>query len=416
MTAAQTQTRTQSVPGAAAWPARDRWLQVVSHLDPRYGGLSAAVPALGESIAGRGDFEISLAAFCALGEEYKPEGFADNQLSYWPAARRNWMRPGSLQRDFMNEMFNASGVHIHGLWEQSTAVAASAARKLGVPYIISAHGMLEPWALANKRLKKLLYAKLVESRNVKNASCLHALTHAEALQFVNFGARSAIAIIPNGVNIPDVKDATLFLRRYPQLSGKRLVLFMARLHPKKGLNILLEAWAAVTKDYPDVHLIVAGPDSDGMQQKLEQYCSENGIEQRVSFPGMLKGAMKWSALAAAELFVLPSFSEGLSVGVLEAMGMGVPVIVTDRCNMPEVRECRTGWQIEATVFGLKSALREALGNSQSRNAVIGRLGARLVANRFSWDKVARQMGEVYSWVLGGPQPRNVKLLLPECSR
>jgi glycosyltransferase involved in cell wall biosynthesis len=378
--------------------------------------LSSAVPALGESIARRGDFEVSLAAFCAPGEEFQPEGFERNQLSFWPAARGRWVQPGTLRRDFMNEMFNASGVHIHGLWEQSTATAASTARKLGIPYIISAHGMLEPWALANKRLKKMLYAMLIESKNVSHATCLHALTQAEAMHFVRFGARSPIAIIPNGVNVPAIKDATLFLRRYPELAGKRLVLFMARLHPKKGLNLLLEAWSSLAAEHPNAHLVVAGPDSEGMQQKLEQYCIAANLRDRVSFPGMLQGAMKWSALAAAELFVLPSFSEGLSVGVLEAMGMGLPVIVTEPCNMPEVEECRTGWQIEPTLVALKRALREALGNQPNRNAVIGRLGARLVANRFSWTTVARQMGEVYSWVLGGPQPRNVKLLLPERSR
>jgi len=415
MSAAQTQLRTQSPTKAVAWPERSRWLQVVSHLDPKYGGLSAAVPALGESIARRGDFEVSLAAFCMPGEQFQPEGFHESQLSYWPASRKPWLRAGTLRRDFMNEMFNASGVHIHGLWEQSTAAAASTARKLGVPYIISAHGMLEPWALANKRLKKMLYAMLIESKNVSHATCLHALTQAEAMHFVRFGAKSPIAIIPNGVNIPAVKDATLFLRRHPELEGKRLVLFMARLHPKKGLNLLMEAWSSIANEHPDAHLVVAGPDSEGLRQKLEQYCAEAGLIDRVSFPGMLQGAMKWSALAAAELFVLPSFSEGLSVGVLEAMGMGLPVIVTEPCNMPEVEECRTGWQIKPTAVALKRALREALGNSTSRNAVIGRLGARLVANRFSWNTVARQMSEVYSWMLGGPQPRNVKLLLPDCS-
>jgi glycosyltransferase involved in cell wall biosynthesis len=389
-----------------------RWLQVVSHTDPSYGGLSSAVPSLGLKIAQSKRFDVRIAAFCAPNEHYYPVGYDQQNLTFWPAARGPWFKTKQLQDFFSGELRRADGVHIHGLWEQSTAVAARAARSLGKPYVLSAHGMLEPWALANKRLKKLLYAALVERENVARAACVHALTRAEAHQYIRFGARSPIAVIPNGVDIPLTKSAELFLNQFPELNGKRIVLFLARLHPKKGLDLLLDAWTELAKSWPEAHLVVAGPDSEGMRAKLERLTSLRGLRHQVLFTGMLNEPMKWSALASAECFVLPSYSEGLSVGVLEAMGMGLPVIITESCNMPEVQDHQAGWQIKANLHQLTAALHQFLRNTNLRNRELGSNGARFVAARRTWTTIAAQMADVYIWLQGGPVPQTVELVFP----
>lgn len=400
------------VPTLVSSSPASRWLQVVSHIDPKYGGLSSAVPALGQRIAEDRSFKISLAAFCAPEERFHPAGFNAQQLSFWPAGRKAWLQDRELRPALLQQLRQVDGVHIHGLWEQSTAITAQAARSLKLPYIISAHGMLEPWALANKRLKKMLYGMLVERKNVARASCLHALTRAEARHFVNFGARSPIAIIPNGVEIPRQKDPSLFLNKFPVLQGKRIVLFLARLHPKKGLDLLIEAWAKVAREHPDAHLVLAGPDSEGTQARIEQYINQHRLQASVSFTGMLRDQMKWSALAAAECFVLPSYSEGLSVSALEAMGMGLPVIVTKPCNMPEVTHYQAGWEIAPEVPALTTALSELLNNSHFENRGIGLRGASLIESRYTWPVVAGQMSEVYRWMQGGPMPLGVDLIFP----
>ena len=384
-----------------------RWVEVVSHTDPKYGGLSAAVPALGERIAAASGREITLAAFCAPDEHFRPLGYEGDRIGFWPVGRKPWLLDRSLRARFSETIRGAAGVHIHGLWEQSTAVAAGTARTCGVPYLISAHGMLEPWALANKRLKKLVYAALIERTNVERAACLHALTLAEAQHFIRFGAQSPIAVIPNGVDIPAERDPGAFFQRYPALAAKRIVLFLARLHPKKGLDLLAESWAALASDWPDAHLVIAGPDSEGTQARTERLLEHHNLAHTVTFAGMLSGAIKWSALAAAEAFVLPSFSEGLSVGVLEAMGMGLPVIVTTPCNMPVVLEQRAGWEMEPAVAPLTRALGEMLSNTPSENRAIGRRGARLVATHYNWPTVARRMEDLYRWVEGGATPSNI---------
>lgn len=389
----------------ASQPGR-RWLHVVSHTDPRYGGLSSAVPSLAGSLAARHGLEISLAAFCLPGEEYKPAQSLEGQITFWPMSRAAWMFDRKLKSKFAAAVREADGVHIHGLWEESTAVACKVARTLGKPYVLSAHGMLEPWALATKKLKKRVYAALVERGNVAGAACLHALTAAEAEQYRDFGATCPIAVIPNAVDLPEDAHPELFFTRYPELRGKRIVLFLSRLHPKKGLDLLVEAWARVGRRHPEAHLVIAGPDSKGMQAKLTAQAVAAGVDDRITFTGMLTGSMKWSALDAAECYALPSYSEGLSMALLEAMGIGLPVIATRACNMPEITEANAGWEIDATIEALTSALGDLLDHAPEQHWVKGRNGASLIADRYSPARVARQTAEVYAFVLGGSTPEN----------
>ena len=386
---------------------RGRWMQVLSHIDPAYGGLSSSVPPLGAALTIHG-LEIAVAAFCNSGERFLPADLEVDQVSFWPAGRRSWLNP-QIRNAFRRAVGECDGVHIHGLWEQSTAQAAATARALGVPYILSAHGMLEPWALAQGRLKKLVYATLIERKNVAQAACLHALTHAEAQQYRNFGARNPIAVIPNAVSIPFVKQADFFLRRFPQLLHRRIVLFLGRLHTKKGLDLLVDSWAQLSSRWPEAVLVLAGPDADGTGKRLEGEVVKRGLGESVVFTGMLDAESKWSALAAAEGFILPSFSEGLSVGVLEAMGMGVPVIVSEGCNMPEVQSNGAGWIVKPEQGSVTSALREFLENSAVTNHDIGLCGAKLIRARYSWTTIGTQMSDLYAWLQGGAKPVSFEL-------
>lgn len=387
-----------------------RWLTVVSHTDPRYGGLSSAVPRLGQAVARAGPFQMKMAAFCAPEEQVAPAGFKQEDVTFWPISRRPWLLSSSLRRRFGEEVRQSDGVHLHGLWEASTAMGSRTARRLGKPYLVSAHGMLEPWALANKRVKKWIYAHLAEHRVVAEAACLHALTRAEAEQYRRFGARAPIAVVPNAVDVPERLCADAFFKRFPELGGKRLIVFLGRLHPKKGLDLLIDAWTQLGRGFPEAQLVVAGPDAEGTRAKLDAALTAAGMENRVTFTGMLDPTMKWSALAAAEIFVLPSYSEGLPMGVLEAMGAGVPAIVTQNCNLPEIAEYRVGWEIEANAAALSAAIQEALEQSPQQNQVTGRRGCDLVTKRYNSRHVAQAMAEVYGYVLSGIPPKTVELL------
>jgi glycosyltransferase involved in cell wall biosynthesis len=402
-----------SLNGAASCarpPAAGTWLNVVSHLDPKYGGLSAAVPALGAAVAGAGKFAVSLSAFCVAGEHFSPAA-PHVAVHYLPFGRRAWFEDqwneGAAGQAFRKLVRQSNGLHIHGLWEHSTSLAARTAQAENKPYIISAHGMLERWALSNKRLKKAIYAALFERANLRGAACLHALTEAEAHDYRRFGLSNPVAVIPNGVQLPAAVSPQLFLERFPELQGKRLVLFLSRIHFKKGLDILCQAWAQVSRQWPDAHLVLAGPDFENTRVSVEKLISSLGISPRVTFTGMLGGDLKWSGLSAAECLVLPSYSEGLSVSVLEAMGMGLPVIITRQCNLPEVASHDCGWVIEPETGPLAAALDELLRTPAPRVSEIAANGRQLVARRYSWAGIGERMSAVYEWLHGGARPCDV---------
>ena len=198
------------------------------------------------------------------------------------------------------------------------------------------------------------------------------------------------------------------LRISRRLVGKDIILFLGRLHFKKGLDLLVKAWAAIARDYPTATLVFAGPDSENSVSAIRQLIDDQGLSHQVVFTGMLAGNLKWSAFAAATAFVLPSYSEGLSVAVLEALCMGVPVIISENCHLPEVATQGAGWVVPAEVHALQSAMREVLRNEGFINRRIGECG-KILAQDFQWQIVAAKMAELYRWTVGGSLPTSFEL-------
>jgi glycosyltransferase involved in cell wall biosynthesis len=389
-------------------PKQSSWLQLVSHLDAKFGGIAALLPMFCEAAEVEGA-RSPVAGFCDRRENSANLAGPRWNVTFVPSSRTLW-KLDPKRRGHLKELIRrADGVHIHGIWETHCAVGAELAQACQRPYIVSAHGMLERWALQTKRLKKAVYATLIETNNLRRATCLRALTRAEVNDYRRIGLTNPVAVVPNGVAIPAGVSGSPFQEAYPQLSGKRVVLFLGRIHQKKGLALLVRAWAHAASTFDDAHLVLAGPDFDGTRATLEALVDGLGIRNQVTFTGMLAGPMKWSALAAASVFVLPSFSEGFSVAVLEALGVGLPVIVTGACNIPEVAENRCGWVIEPDQGAIEIAIEMALGLPAFELQTMGERGKSLVSNRFTWPVVGQQMAEVYRWILGGPQPASVQL-------
>jgi glycosyltransferase involved in cell wall biosynthesis len=385
------------------------WLQVAAHLDPRFGGISACIPPLVQATESQARHLAPVAAFCGPEEDISHIEKRNLQVFRFPAGRTTWMRNTALTDRLRSLIEVSDGVHIHGIWGEHAAVAARLAREAGKPYIVAAHGMLEGWALQRKRVKKSLYSLLIERPNLQGAACVQALTRAEVQDYRRFQIRNPIAVIPNGVDAPVKAIPDGFLEAWPQLKSKRLVLFLSRLHPKKGLDILCQAWSRVHCKFPECHLVLAGPDFEGSRATLEALVDKFDIRESVTFTGMLSAGMKWSALAACELFVLPSYSEGFSMAILEAMAAAVPVIVTHACNFPEVAERGCGLTIEPEARGLEAAIVSTLNASAEERRKMGRNGQDLVLQRYTWESIGRQLREVYDWVLGGRIPAGVPI-------
>lgn len=387
-------------------PKQSTWLQVVSHLDPKFGGIASLLPMFCAAADAEGACS-PVFGFCEPEEMRAHQHNPGWNVTCDSPNRILWALHPKRRNRLKECMRNAQGVHIHGIWETHCAVGANLAQASRTPYIVSAHGMLERWALQSKRLKKALYATLVETDNLRRAACLRALTGTEVSDYRRIGLTNSVAVVPSGVAVPSGISTAPFLEAHPHLSGKRVVLFLGRLHSKKGLTLLLRAWRRAAHSTEDARLVIAGPDFDGTRKTLEAMVAEFDMAGQVTFAGMLAGDMKWSALATASVFVLPSYSEGFSVAVLEALGMGVPVIVSRGCNIPEVGEHGCGWTIEPEERALVSALEESLRTPALELQAIGDRGRSLVESRYSWSVVGKQMAEVYRWVLGGPLPGNV---------
>jgi glycosyltransferase involved in cell wall biosynthesis len=304
--------------------------------------------------------------------------------------------PWGLKTVLKDRTDGADIFHSHGLWAPANVICALTARKARIPLIISPRGSFEPAALAKSAAKKAICKLLYMNRALRQAACLHALTEREADCIREFGLTNPIAILPNAIARPPQP----WQNRTTRFGEKKLIVFLGRIHPVKGLDILVEAWRRIAEEFTDWSLVLAGPDEDGYLAAIESQVQTANLADRVSLPGGLYGPDKDELLAAGDMFVLPSRREGMSVALLEAMNAGLPVVITKSCNFPAAESCGAGFVVDQDAKSLAAGLARMLKIPDDQRGQMGALGAALVANNYSWDSVAQEMLEVYRWVLG----------------
>jgi glycosyltransferase involved in cell wall biosynthesis len=301
---------------------------------------------------------------------------------------------------------SAEVVHIHGLWQPQTRRGARAAIAARVPYLVAAHGMAEPWALRQKYWKKRIYLALVETRNLRRASCLHALSRPEIGHLRAIVPWTPIGFVPNGVDLAPfdhLPPRAALEDEHPELRGKFVLLFFARLHAKKGLDLLAEALRRIAPSRPDLHLLLAGND-DGEWPPFLARMEESGLSGRITYLGHVSGEQARRAWAAADAFVLPSYSEGFSMAILEALACRLPCLITTACYFPEVAAAGGAIVVEPTAEDVTHGLRELLERAPEERADLGRKGRRLVEREYTWDRQADRLAAIYGWVAGGGPP------------
>ncbi len=388
-------------------PSRFKVLHVTSWLTRKGGGIPPVINALARETTRLG----ITCVVAGLKDEFFEADCASNKFSYLGAERLG--SPGfgfsrELGHLIFSEITRDTIIHSHSLWMYPTYLARRCSQRTGAPLIISPHGMLEPWALKNSRLKKFVAARLFEDGNLMHAACLHALCVPEARNFRHYGLKNPIAVIPNGVDLEPFKnlpEGDPTGDRFPQLKGRKRILFLSRIHPKKGLPNLLQAWRKLCSTFPAWHLTIAGPDELGHEQELKALAVTLGLEKNVSFLGPLYGPEKIAALAGSDLFVLPSFSEGFSMAILEAAAAGLPVLLTKECNFTELATANAAVEVSPAVASVEAGLRRLLEMTDTERTALGKRGRALVEGSYTWPAVARQMLSVYEWLLhGGPKP------------
>lgn len=315
------------------------------------------------------------------------------------------------------------------LWKYPSWAALQWAERTGKPMMVAPHGSLDAWALRNAAWKKRIAAALFKNRQLNKAACLRALCQSEADAFRAYGLTQPIAIIPNGVALPteeqEMGDGRWEIGGYTQPSTPRTLLFLGRIHPKKGLPNLIRAFAqsrgSRVEGREPWQLVIAGWDQGGHEAELIQLCEELGLsfshkmhkehkaeatsafslQPSVLFHGPAFGKEKEDLLRNVDAFVLPSFSEGLPMSVLEGWSYGLPVVMTPECNLPEGFAADAAIRIETSAESIAEGLSTLFSMNDADLMTMGAKGRGLVEERFTWKSVAAQMREVYDWMLGG---------------
>ncbi len=294
---------------------------------------------------------------------------------------------------------NHDVVQLHGVWDAILRSSAAAARKLRVPYIVTPHGMLDPWSLQQSKWKKGIVMLISTSAMLQRAGAIHALNEAERIGISKLGLETRVEVIPNGVFssiLAKLPARGGFRARQPQFTDKRIVLFLSRLHWKKGLDLLVNAMAKVVAKVPDAALVIAGPD-DGALSALQQQIRGRQLEASVHIVGPIYAEGKSELLVDADAFCLPSRQEGFSMAILEALAAQVPVVISHQCNFPEVGRANAGVVTQLSDAAVADALIEVLSNVE-KSMEMGRRGRELVLRDYTWERIVVRTIELYNSV------------------
>lgn len=385
------------------------------------------VPSVGPKSAGVGTVALNLAmAQQRLG--YQPQIWCHDSPEDVQWASRISGFPQSDIRTFMHEgprfLFyspqmeqEAAGelgqsfdvIHQHGLWTGISRVSNRWCENAKGIKVISPHGFLQSWSLNSSKWKKKLAFYGYEKQNLTGATCLHATAAAEINDFRKFGLVNPIALIPNGISydwIESQGNANLFKEKFRIPREKRMVLFLSRITPKKGILMLLKSLAIIKNLLTDWIIVIAGTDEQNHRREIEKVILEYKLNDTVLLLGPLFGQDKRDAFEATDIFVLPSYSEGFPIIVLEALGAGVPVLTTKASPWEELVRFKCGWWSEINIDSLTHSLIDAISLSQPELEIMGKYGRDLVASRYTWERISQQIMVLYNWLAfqSGSQP------------
>lgn len=374
-------------------------LYVVASLDPDDGGAVKVVSELTQVLVKKG---VEITIFVPSRKEKEvhtgyhggvtinlfPTGFF---AKYWAG----YSKP--LAETIKKEALRFDLIHTHGIWYYPQFAVYQVTKGTTQPIVASIHGELSQGNFRRAALKKKIFSALVQRKIFKAASTIHAVSPSEAEDILRFVGNVNISIVPNGVNPAEFtgpSNSKWIKNKYPQIQGKKVILFLGRISSGKGLDILTQAFGRVARELEAVCLLIVGPDNWGYKSIIDKILIREGIADKVIFTGMLTGEEKKAAFDCADVFVLPSLSEGFSIALLEAMLCGLPVIISPQCNFPEVEMARAGKVVDVEVNPLAKVLIEFLKNPDAGKEM-GKQGAKLVREAYTWDIVADKMLALY---------------------
>lgn len=382
-------------------------VQVMASLDGKAAGPSYSVPRLCEALAARGH-SVSLLAGTAQADPAGVDGAPYEDCRYRfehtsiPVLGKLGVSSG-LRQALLSRAVSANVFHTHGLWRFANVYPAAAARRAGKPLVLSPRGMLAPSALDFSALSKRLFWTAAQREAVKAVSAFHATSEQEYADIRAYGLDQPVAIIPNGIDLPDLAPR-------PPLAAPTTpaVVFLGRLHPVKAIDRLVKAWSLLGEATQGWQLRIVGPVENGYDRELQGLIATLGLKN-VALEGPVAGDEKWRLLQGAELTVLPSLSENFGVSVAESLAVGTPAIASRGTPWQGLADNGCGWWVDNSPETLAATLSGALQLSAEQRATMGQRGRAWMQRDFSWDGIASKMAEVYSWLANaGERPEYVR--------
>ena len=363
-------------------------LTFISSLDINSGGPSRSVPML---VKGLVEFGVDVTLMTIRSKNMNVHALEGT------TARLKVLEPSFTRREITrylkDEKFHL--IQIQSMWDWPYHKVMVEARKLGIPYIVTPRGMLEPWSLSQKKWKKKLAWWLYQRNDVQKSVCVFTTAKMEAEHVTNLGITTCKAVIPNGIETES----------YPCKTSvdvvKKQVLFLSRVHVKKGIEVLFEVWKQIHPDYEDWQLLVIGNGEAEYIHSLENRVECLGLKESIKILPPVFGNDKIQIYQESALFCLPSYSENFGMAIAEAMSCGTPVITTTNCPWNILNDTKTGWCIDLNVDNLERALREALSMNPTELYDMGQKASKLIYENFDYRNVTRKTLKLYEWLLNG---------------
>jgi glycosyltransferase involved in cell wall biosynthesis len=380
-------------------------IHLIENLDDSYGGPAKSVPYLCKYLEDIGVPTVMLSVRHHDNEEN--EVIKKNDLKWRSFAYRFIKKlrySPSLNIYFQNLSLSEKKVvlHTHNLWNYISYLAYSLSRKNDIPLIVAVRGSLYPWSLKQNKIQKIIAWKLFQKKFLNNATCIHATDIEEIKSIRDLGITSPMALVPNGVDLQEFESMNDKLTAKSKLNleqSKKYVLFLSRIHPKKGLEFLTKSWASIADSRPNWDLLIVGPVYDERYfNDINELVVKYNLTDRICFKGMLTGIDRVNAFAASDIFVLPSYTENFGISIAEAMAAKLPVITTHGTPWREIKDNNAGWWVELNQKNINDALAEALSCSDEDLKQRGLNGFKLI-KKYEWKIQAQKMKQLYEYVL-----------------
>ncbi len=357
----------------------------ISSLSMKAGGPSRSVPMMAKGLT-EGGADVTLLTYHT--DDMNTHALQGSSVKLYTL--KEGFKKKEIEAYIIKESFDI--VQLQSLWSLDYHKLAKICRKYNIPYLVTPRGMLEPWSLQQKAFKKRIAMLLYQKYDLNHAACIYTTSVMEAQNIQNLGIKAPCSIIPNGI------ETDGYPCRIKQDKIKKQILFLSRIHIKKGIELLIDSWYRLSRDYPDWTVKIVGNGDEEYINKLKNRIKELGLEDVIEVLPPVFGQAKIDLYQSSSLFVLPSYSENFGMVIAEAMSCGVPVITSEFTPWNFLNEEKAGWCIKLGINNLSSTLQEALNKNPEELFQMGQNGAKLVREKFNYRSVAKKTLRLYEWL------------------